>query len=419
MARRSGGSGRAAVLSIMVGLLAVVLVAGCGSSAKPSRTTAGVQPAPDACSAAIVPTAASTRASSARTATIELGGLPFGVASTPDGHWSFVAEEAATSRIAVFSDRSFSPRLVRTISVPGRAVGVGLADDGRYLLIANGDGATVVSVTRAEAGAPHPVLGVLHEPASAGRGGEGAIEVTSSQDGHLAFVSLEGSARLAVYDLRAALADDFRGADYVGSVPVHQSPVGMAISPDGRWLYATSEVAKMSAQPGLGYRGTHGTLSVISVATAGRNPAAAVVATVSAHCSPVRVALSPDGGTVWVTARGDNQLLAFSAARLRSDRSHALLAAVRVGEAPVGLAVVGGGREIVVADSNRFNSVGGHASLTVVDAAAALAHRPAILGTVAAGSFPREMSLEPDRPTLLVGDYGSRQLEAVNLSALP
>jgi DNA-binding beta-propeller fold protein YncE len=348
---------------------------------------------------------------------IGLPGPPFGIATTPDGRWSFVAEETATSRIAVFSDASFAPRLVRTIALPGNAVGLGLADHGRYLLVANGDGATVVSVGRAESGASDPVLGVLREPP--GRVGGGAIEVTASADGRYVFVSLEGSAQLAVYNLQSALAEHFRGVNYVGSVPVHLLPVGMAVSPDGRWLYATSEIATRSSHAGSSaYLGTHGTLSVISIAIAERDPAKAVVATVSALCSPVRVALSPDGATVWVSARGDNQLLAFSASRLRSDPAHALLAAVRVGEAPVGLAVVAGGRRIVVADSNRFNGTGAQ-SLTVVDAAAALAHRPAVVGTIPAGSFPREMSLEADGRTLLVGNFGSGQLEAVNVSALP
>jgi DNA-binding beta-propeller fold protein YncE len=350
---------------------------------------------------------------------IGLPGLPFGLATTPDGRWSFVAEEGPTSRIAVLSDRQFTPRLVRTIAVPGEAVGVALTGDGRYLLVAHGNGATVVSVARAESGTPHPVLGVLSEPARALRTGGSAIEVTSSPDGHYMFVSLESGSQIAVYNLRAALADHFAGANYVGSVPVGLLPVGMAVSPDGRWLYATSEIATRKLHPGLGYQGTHGTLSVISVATAERDPGDAVLATVSAHCSPVRVALSPNGSTVWVTARGDNQLLAFSAARLRSDPTHALLAEVRVGQAPVGLAVVGGGRQLVVADSNRFNAPTEHGSLTVVDAAAALAHQPAVLGTIRTGSFPREMSLEPDGRTLLVGNFASRQLEAVNVSALP
>lgn len=355
---------------------------------------------------------------------IALRGAPFGVATTPNGRWSFVVEElgsrpvSVASAVAVFSDTRSGPRLVRTFALPGTALGVGLADDGRYLLAAGGDGATVVSTAAAEAGAPRPVLGTLSEPAQ-DQGAGGAIEVTSSLDGHYVFVSLEDGSQVAVYDLRAALADHLRGAGYVGSVAVGHAPVGMALSPDGRLLYVISEIAAGGQQPGGGYRGTHGTLSVISVASAARDPGEAVLASVSAHCSPVRVAVSADGRTVWVTARGDNQLLAFSAARLRSDPAHALLAAVRVGEAPVGLALVGGGRAIVVGDSNRFNAPGGRATLTVVDAAAALAHRPAVIGTIAAGSFPREMSPEPDGRTLLVANYGSQQLEAVNVSALP
>jgi DNA-binding beta-propeller fold protein YncE len=348
-----------------------------------------------------------------------LGGPPFGVATTPDGRWSFVAVLGAGSRVAVFADRGSGVRLVRTIAMPGPAVGLALVEGGRYLLAANGGtGAIVVSVARAERGAAHPVLGVLGEPNVRPLAG-GAIEVSGSRDGRYAFVSLEGSADIAVYNLSAALADGFRKGAYVGSVPVGQLPVGLAVSPDGQWLYATSEIATSSrASRGLGYLGTHGTLSVISVQAAERDPVKAVVATVNAHCSPVRVAVSPDG-TVWVTARGDNELLAFSASKLRTASAHALMADVRVGEAPVGLALVPRKHLVIVAESNRFNAPGAHSDLTVVNATAALAHRRAILGTIGAGSFPREMALEPNGRTLLVGNFASGQLETVNMSTLP
>jgi DNA-binding beta-propeller fold protein YncE len=133
----------------------------------------------------------------------------------------------------------------------------------------------------------------------------------------------------------------------------------------------------------------------------------------------VRVAVSPDGGTVWVTARASNRLLAFSAARLLGDPRQALLAAVPVGTAPVGLALVAGGRRVIVADSNRFAGALTPSDLTVVDARAALAGRPADLGTIPAGVFPRELALEPGGATLLVSNWSSGQLEAVGLAALP
>jgi DNA-binding beta-propeller fold protein YncE len=335
---------------------------------------------------------------------------PFGVATTSDGRWSFVDELGGF--VAVFSDTSFPPRLVRTIPVPGAtAVGNSLTRNGRLLLVADGgDGATVLSVARAEAGDAHAVLGTLAAPAAGHLAG--AIEVTSSPDGRYAFVSVEDSAVVTVYNLHSALADGFRGSSYIGSIPLGVAPVGMAVSPDGRWMYATSEAASQS-RPG------QGTVSVIDLPKAERDPAHSVVSVVPAHCSPVRVVLSADGNTVWVTARESDQLLAFSAARLRTDPSHALLAAVRVGEAPVGLELVDGGRDIVVADSNRFGAAGAQAALTLVNVAAALAHRPAVLGSIAADSFPREMAIVPGRDTLLVGNFGSDQLEAVGLANLP
>jgi DNA-binding beta-propeller fold protein YncE len=47
----------------------------------------------------------------------------------------------------VFNDTgSAIPRLLRQIPVSGQPLGVALTPDGRYLLAANGSGATVVSV---------------------------------------------------------------------------------------------------------------------------------------------------------------------------------------------------------------------------------------------------------------------------------
>jgi DNA-binding beta-propeller fold protein YncE len=144
-----------------------------------------------------------------------------------------------------------------------------------------------------------------------------------------------------------------------------------------------------------------------------------VISRVAAGCNPVRVITSADGSVVWVTARASDALLAFSARRLRTDPAHALLADVRVGELPVGLALVRGGSLVVVADSDRFDVPGARASLAVVSVREALAGRPAVLGYLRAGKFPREMALEARGMTLLVGNYASGQLETVDIAALP
>ena len=266
---------------------------------------------------------------------VRTAGSPFGVAVTTDDRYAFVA--GIDGGIGVYALAGGHLRRVRTVAA-GEAVGVSLTRDGRYLLAADGEtGAEVIDVAHAEQGSPAAVLGDLTVMAARRRFG-GAIEVASSADGRFAFVSEDGGGRIAVYDLRAALRDHRFGSAYVGSIPVGVAPVGLAVSPDGRWLYSTSE-------DGARGRPNDGLLAVIDVRTAERDPAHAVVARVVAHCSPVRVVVSADGRRVWVTARESDQLLAFSAARLRSDPARSLEAVVRVGEAPVGLALVDRGRD--------------------------------------------------------------------------
>ena len=364
-----------------------------------------------------------------RISMVGVGGRPFGIAVTPDGRWVFVASPTGGVGVLRAGTRL---TLARTIHA-GPPLGETLAGGGRYLLAASGTGAVVISVARAERGGAGAVLGTLASPS-----GAGAIEVAVSRDGRFAFVSLEASARVAVFDLRRALTRGFGPADYVGAIPLGLAPVGLAVSPDGRWLYATSElsptarfprVSRSTALPAATAGRTRiaavpgpdvpGTLTVVSVQRAETGPAGSVVATVEAGCQPVRVITSADGRTVWVTARASDALLGFSAALLRSDPAHALIARVWVGEAPVGLALVDHGGRIVVADSNRFLAPGVTSSLAVVNVGAALAGKPALAGLLPAGQFPREMAPEPGGRTLLVTNFNSGQVELVNVAGLP
>ena len=88
---------------------------------------------------------------------------------------------------------------------------------------------------------------------------------------------------------------------------------------------------------------------------------------------------------------------------------------VAVGATPVGVAFLPSGSHAVVANSNRYASDrDAPQTLSVVDTAAALAGRPALLGTVPAGAFPREVLAVDDR-TLLVTNVYSRTLQTVSL----
>ena len=169
---------------------------------------------------------------------IPVPGRPFGAVTTSNGAWSFISVD---NSIAVFSDRPHVSSRFHSIQVPGQPLGEALTHDGRDLLVADESGVAVISAQAAERGSPNAVAGMLTSPAGASGG---AIEALGSLDNRYVFVTLEGNNDLAVFNLGKARANGFGPSDFVGTVPLGLAPVGMAMSPNGEWLYATSEVQR-------------------------------------------------------------------------------------------------------------------------------------------------------------------------------
>jgi DNA-binding beta-propeller fold protein YncE len=333
---------------------------------------------------------------------ITVGGRPFATLETPDRRFVFVTLGAS---IAVLRDGPV-PVLQATIRMPGAANGLAITPDGRYLLAAGGQGAVVISVARAERNAPDPIVGRLDSPR-----GDHAVSVLTSPDGRFAFVTLQDTTDMAVFSLARALSRGFGPSDFAGFVPLGVQPVGLAASPDGKWLYATSFQRSTGPMP------SPGILSVISLARAETRPGRAVVAVADAGCSPARIIT--DGPTVWVTARDSDTLLGYSAARLRTDPARALEAEVRVGLAPIGLTFADGTRRIVVADSDLKAAPGQRSALSVVGVGAALARRPALLGTIPAGPLTRQVALADGGKIVLATGEASGQVQVIEVRDLP
>lgn len=98
----------------------------------------------------------------------------------------------------------------------------------------------------------------------------------------------------------------------------------------------------------------------------------------------------------------------------------ALLRAIHVGTAPVDLAFAKNNTRILVANSNRFLSAPfGSQSISVIDVEAALQGRGAHLGVIPTGLFPRELTLSPDGMTMLVTDYNSSAIQAIDIRTIP
>lgn len=203
---------------------------------------------------------------------------------------------------------------------------------------------------------------------------------------------------------------------------------GILLSNDGKRLYVTTEIAGAGTQaagaanPLLG--GTrclqdgstpqrNGLLTVIDVDAAKKGPGAGVIlATIAAGCSPVRMAQTADGKVLWVTARGDNRVLAFSTAKLESDPGNALIGHADTGGlSPVGLALFHGDRLLAVANSDRFTLNNPHPNATILDVSNP--ESPQLVHTLATGKFPRNITVGPDDATLYLTNFDSFTLQVI------
>jgi DNA-binding beta-propeller fold protein YncE len=356
---------------------------------------------------------------------VSTGGSPAGVVAAPDGQFGVVAVNLPTpnrlSGPALLETVRVSPRppaVVRAAVVPSTALigaaslgGAVLSSDGRLVVVADGDGAIVADLAVTEAGSSAAVLGVLRAPATGRRTvASGTVEVAVSPDDRYVATSDEDSATVTIYDFGAARASGFSSSPVVAHIAVNPAPSGVSFSPDGKWLFVLSQATTSDQNGALPVPGT---LTVIDAVSAETGSTRVIRAVVPAGCDPVRIALSHDGATAWVTDRGANALVAFDVNRLLHDPRRAFEGWVRVGSEPVGVALTRGDSVVIVADSNRFVSPAQPSTVTAVDAASVLSGHARLLATLPVGGFPRDVATLSDDRTVLVTDFGTGEVSIV------
>ena len=362
---------------------------------------------------------------------VPLPGHPFSTIASKDGCWLFVSVTStgprSTNGVAMLSRSQGKITLKRVIQVEASPTGMVMTHDGKLLIVADDDYVVFLDVMRMTTGRGDPILGYISDGDSSG-----SVYVNVTADDKSLFVSDENTATITVINLEKARAEGFKDSAKVGKIPVGDAPIALTFSPDERWLYTTSQGAPKSFNWPIACKPEgqdpatakvqypEGAIIVVDATRAKTDPANSVVSKVPAGCSPVRMASSPSGDRVFVTARNSNALLAFDTTALRTDVEHARVGTVPVGTSPVGAAVANEGKLVFVTNSNRFSSNRtARQTLTVIDAAKVGAGQAAILGSVPAGAFPREFGQSPDGQTLFVANYSSNELEVIDLKRLP
>src|SRR5256714_1148679 len=304
-------------------------------------------------------------AMSAPVSYVALPGHPFSTVSSPDGCWLFVSLTSSNPKssngVAVLSRGRGQIALKKVFPVEAEPTGMTVTHDGKLLVVADGDYVVFMDTGQMTEGRGDPILGFIKDADFAG-----SVYVNTTSDDKFLFVSDENVETVTVINLQRARAEGFKQAAIVGKIPTGGAPIALTFSPHGRWLYTPTQIAPESfgwpveckpegQDPATAKaRYPQGAIIVVDVAKAETDPAHSAVAHVPAGCSPVRLAISPNGERVYVTARNNNSLLAFDAAKLQTDAEHARVGAVPVGSWPVGVPGAGHRRQVFVTNSNRF-----------------------------------------------------------------
>ncbi len=334
---------------------------------------------------------------------IDLPGRPFSAIPSKDGARIFLT---LSNRHGVAVVRNGAVEQV--IETEGGLTGAVLTHDGKLLIASMDNRVAFIDVARMA------VAGYLPLPPPAAGRRIGAVYVNVDQHDRYLYVSDEYALRITVVDLRKARKNGYKATAIVGAIPTGPLPIALTFSPDGKFLYTTSESASPEwnwtpeckpENPNAPNQALRPQGAMVIIDTKSRE----VVDKLPAGCSAVRLALSPDGKTAYVTARNWDAVTVFDIG------SRKQIAKIPVGSAPVGIAVVDKGRKIVVANSNRFAADPASAStLTVIDSATLK-----VTGSLPSGGFPRELHLSNDQKTLLVTNFASKSLQLIEVATLP
>jgi len=224
---------------------------------------------------------------------------PSGCAVTRDGTKAYVNNYGATGGLGSGSGHTVSVvdlttrTIVATVNVDQAPAAVALSPDEAFLYVANyTDGVATHGTVNIIATASHNIIATIG-------GLFGPFALALSADGTRAYVTNFGSnnfdpfgTTLSVLDLttNTLLADVDTGGI---------QPSGVAVSPDGRWVYVShyNTLYQQGAPDFTGLTAGQGTVVVVDAATLELLPRS----TIAVGASPACVIVSPDGRRVYVS----------------------------------------------------------------------------------------------------------------------
>lgn len=264
-------------------------------------------------------------------------------------------------------------------------LGMVLSPDGASLVVSNnGVGTQSLQVVNPATGAVRQQLNYAR-PASLFRG------LAFTPEGSTLFASGGGDEQVHQYRVLGGQLFETTPIRLprtnASGAPINLYPAGLAATADRRRLVVADLLG-----------------DAISVVSLGDGK----VATVPAGHRPVAVAVTPDGGTAWVSDQGADTVTAIDLTKPQP----VAVAVVRVGTHPAGLVLNGatGRLYVAAADSDQI-AVVDTVGRTLIETISVAPYRDAQVG-----STPVALALSADRRTLYVAEAGNNDVDVLDLA---
>jgi DNA-binding beta-propeller fold protein YncE len=329
--------------------------------------------------------------------------------------------EPAKGAIGVLKPGQEKLALASVLNLPSEPVGIALTTDESIAAVAGSSRVYFIDAGELLAGHTNAILGTAEYDKS-----PGTVSVALTRDERFLFASDEEAGTVTIIDFAAARASRFATAPVRARVTVDWSPTVLKMAADGKHVLLPVEAVRRKSKPPILCPGEPGGEAVnpvgailsIKIAQALNSPATLEPSRSYAGCSPVRLELSKDGRTAFVTSREENVLRVMDVGMMLHGEPDAVIAKVPVGPAPIGLALADHDRLVLVSNSNRWAKEQTQQTVTLIDTAGRHRRKPVVLGTIPVGVFPRDIAISRDGRTILVSNFGSRSLTLLRVSKL-
>jgi len=306
-----------------------------------------------------------------------------------------------------------------------------LTRDQRVLIVGGTRQVAFFDVEKLVSGTSDPLLGTITDQRFADVG----VGMALTPDDKFLFVPQRGSNWLTVINVEKARKEGFNAKAIQGGIPTGAGAMAL-LSPNGKYLYLMNTSAPPGPQwpavcgddnPQNGDKVREGLLQVIDVERAKISDKGAVLASVLIGCGPSRIAISPDGNTLYVsggprlegTRVREESLLAFDTRPVAAGSAPRLAGRIflgkRVGDTAPGLALIDGGRKIAYPHAIDSKS----AVIAFIDTAKLLAGSEALIGVIPAPAGVTNLSVSADGRWLFSPTLDDKTLEAIDLQRLP